>query len=203
MSRASLHRLRSLARFAHRPLRPAEGSAILEFAIAVPLLVVFVVGIYDFGGAFNQKQKIEQAAQEAAIVAGSQPTSDLSNGNPDSLQPVVTAVINSLNGSNVLTPGACNPPYNAPVQSSLSWTYTISGCSSIYPSNNLLVVINRGWVCPTPCSTAPPTAVGTTVTVTFPYNWRFNSVIQLLFPGSTTYRAVTQLSEAATVHNQM
>ena len=60
-----------------RLLRQQDGSAILEFAIALPLLVVFVVGIYDFGGAFNQKQKIEQAAQEAAIIAAAQPTSDL------------------------------------------------------------------------------------------------------------------------------
>src|ERR1700722_10007939 len=79
-------------------LRKAEGSAILEFAITIPLLVVFVVGIYDFSGAFNQKQKIEQAAQEGAIVAGSQPMTDIDSGNmnPASLVPVVTAVFNSL-----------------------------------------------------------------------------------------------------------
>ena len=41
----------------------AQGSSLLEFAITLPLLVVFVVGIYDFSGAFNQKQKIAQAAQ--------------------------------------------------------------------------------------------------------------------------------------------
>ena len=36
-------------------LRGAQGAALLEFAISLPLLVVFVVGIYDFSGAFNQK----------------------------------------------------------------------------------------------------------------------------------------------------
>ena len=82
----------------------AVGSALLEFAISLPLLVVFVVGIYDFSGAFNQKQKIGQAAQEGAIVAGAQPMSDIerSPANPDSLQPVVTAVFNSLAASGVL-----------------------------------------------------------------------------------------------------
>ena len=58
-------------------LRDEQGSALLEFAITLPLLVVFVVGIYDFSGAFNQKQKIEQAAQEGAIIAGAQPMSDI------------------------------------------------------------------------------------------------------------------------------
>src|ERR1700733_6754543 len=75
-----------------------QGSSLLEFAIVLPLLVVFVVGIFDFSGAFNQKQKIEQAAQEGAIIAGAQPMSDIAttNLNPDSLQPVVFAVVNSL-----------------------------------------------------------------------------------------------------------
>ena len=60
-------------------LKDAQGAAMLEFAISLPLLVVFVVGIYDFSGAFNQKQKIEQAAQEGAIIAGAQPTSDIAS----------------------------------------------------------------------------------------------------------------------------
>src|SRR6202161_4202442 len=89
-------------------LRGAEGSSLLEFAITLPLLVAFVVGIYDFSGAFNQKQKIEQAAQEGAILVGAQPLSDLVAGstttpsNPASLQPVVTAIFNSLAGSGAL-----------------------------------------------------------------------------------------------------
>src|SRR5260370_33645643 len=85
-------------------LEDAQGAALLEFAISLPLLVVFVVGIYDFSGAFNQKQKVEQAAEEGAIVAGAQPMSDiqLSNGNPGALQPVVNAIFNSLAGSRLL-----------------------------------------------------------------------------------------------------
>lgn len=185
-------------------LKDEHGAAILEFAIALPLLVVFIVGIFDFSGAFGQKQKIEQAAQEGAIVAGAQPMSDIqsSNGNPDSLQPVVTAVFNSLAGSGVL-PGAftgtCKtPPPTPPTQSGLAWTYTISGCSSGYPGDNLVITINRGWV----SAPGPPLSVGTMVTIVYPYHWRFNSVIQLLFPGAS-YAATTQVTENATVHNQM
>src|SRR3981081_909149 len=93
-------------------LRDVQGAALLEFAIVLPLLVVFVVGIFDFSGAFNQKQKIEQAAQEGAIIAGAQPMSDIApgTGDPDSLHPVVIAVFNSLAGSGVLTKGTCVPP---------------------------------------------------------------------------------------------
>src|ERR1700674_4756989 len=105
-------------------LREAQGAALLEFAITLPLLVVFVVGIFDFSGAYNQTQKIEQAAQEGAIIAGAQPMSDIasSNTNPDSLQPVVTAVFNSLAASGVVTKGTCAPPGTAAHSgSNLKW----------------------------------------------------------------------------------
>ena len=172
--------------------RSSEGSALLEFAIALPLLVVFLVGIYDFSGAFNQRQKIEHAAQMGAIVAGAQPTSDIyaGNGNPDSLQPVVTVIFNSLKADGLIT-GGCTLPVTPTPNSGLSWTYTITGCPG-----NLTVTIDRGKVDP-----GVTAAVGTEVTVIYPYNWRFNSVIQLLIPGAS-YSATTNLTETATVHNQ-
>ena len=190
---------RELYRHAMEFLRQSEGSAILEFAIVIPLLVVFVVGIYDFSGAFNERQKIEQAAQEGAIVAGGQPTSDIysTNTNPASLLPVVTAVFNSLAGSNVIPNNTCTPPGTAVGPSpGLTWTYTISGCDSA--GDNLVITINRGWA----AASSGPSIVGTVVTVTYPYHWRFNSVIQLLIPGAS-YAPVTTLTESATVHNQM
>jgi Flp pilus assembly protein TadG len=192
--------VRSAAPGAVSLLRDAQGAAILEFAIALPLLVVFVVGIYDFSGAFNQKQKIEQAAQEGAIVAGAQPTSDIASPTaPDSLLPVVTAIFNSLVASGVVPSGTCTPPGTVTIHTGVAWTYSISGCSGAYPGDNLIITINRGWV-----SVAPPTplSVGSSVQVSYPYHWRFNSVIQLLFPGAS-YAATTQVTESASVHNQM
>jgi Flp pilus assembly protein TadG len=176
-----------------------RGAALLEFAVSLPLLVVFVVGIFDFSGAFNQKQKIAQAAQEGAIIAGAQPMSDIqtTNTNPTSLQAVATAVYNSLTGSGVLASGACSPPGTASGPAGLTWTYSISGCNSAYSSDNLVITINRGWV-----SGTAPASVGTSVTVQYPYHWRFNSVIQLLIPGAT-YASTTQVTESATVHNQL
>src|SRR5271163_3386949 len=127
-----LHSLKNTRRacYAAGLLWGDRGSAILEFAIVLPLLVVFIVGIYDFSGAFNQKQKIAQAAQEGAILTGAQPTNDIQSGNtnPDSLQPVVTAIFNSLTGSGVIAPGACTPPGIVTNPVPLKWIYTISSC---------------------------------------------------------------------------
>jgi len=192
-------------------LREVQGAALLEFAITLPLLVVFVVGIYDFSGAFNQKQKIAQAAQEGAIIAGAQPMGDIAPSSssaptsPDSLLPVVTAVFNSLATSGVLPSGTtCTPPgaVSGP-GTGLAWTYTISPCSST--GDSLVITINRGCVCGScgpVCASGPPYSVGTMVTIQYPYHWRFNSVIQLLVPGAS-YAATTQVTESAMVHNQM
>jgi len=199
-------RLRILHRRTVRLLKDDQGSALLEFAIVLPLLVVFVVGIYDFSGAFNQKLKMQQGAQEGAIVAGAQPMSDIQTDkkNPDSLQPVVVAVFNSLAAGgfmpNANKGGGCIMPPPTPTHDTgtpnLKWVYPISGCSS-YGGDQLTITINRGSVVP-----GPPMAVTTAVTVEYPYHWRFNSVIQLLIPGAS-YSAKTALREIATVHNQM
>jgi len=193
-----------------------HGAALLEFAVSLPLLVVFVVGIFDFSGAFNQKQKIAQAAQEGAIIAGAQPMSDVqtTNSNPASLQVVATAVFNSLAGSGVLpnaNSGTCNPPGTASGPSGLQWTYTVSGCSNNPSStttgcmgdatDTLSIQINRGWVQPTTTTTSP-VVVGSQVIVSYDYDWRFNSVIQLLVPGAG-YSARTCITETSIVHNQM
>jgi hypothetical protein len=193
-------------------LKDSRGSALLEFAISLPLLVVFIVGIYDFSGAFNQKQKIAQAAQEGAIVAGAQPMSDIQTNpaGPQSLLPVVTAIFNSLVSSGVVPGGACGPPGTVTAPGTLTWMYQISGCSTANGGGDLLTItINRGCVCGGSCTSptchtlGPPYLVGTVVTVQYPYHWRFGSAIQLLFPGPNSYLTPTQLVESATVHNQM
>lgn len=178
-------------------LHATDGSAIVELAVCLPLLVVFIVGIYDFSGAYNQKQKIENAAQMGAILAGAEPTSDIetTNGDPQSLHPVATAIFNSLSAGGVLPSSCALASVPAPTQTpgKLIWDYKVP-CGT----DTLDITINRGWV----STGATNTAVGTVLTVTYPYHWRFNSAIQLLFPGAA-YSATTNLSESAMVHNQL
>src|SRR5579859_4431683 len=61
-------------------LRRTEAAALIEFAVALPLLVVLVVGIFDFGGAFNLKQELNNAVREGAHFAATQPSNDLALG---------------------------------------------------------------------------------------------------------------------------
>ena len=67
-----------------------DGSSLVEFAISLPLLVVLMIGILDFGAAFNLKQELNNAMREGATFAAGQPTNDLLNatGTPPSVDAV-------------------------------------------------------------------------------------------------------------------
>ena len=49
-----------------RVLKDQRGGAMVEFAIVVPLLMLFVMGIVEFGRAWNTYQVVTDAAREGA-----------------------------------------------------------------------------------------------------------------------------------------
>ena len=46
--------------------RDDGGQALVEFALIMPFLLLFLVGIVEFGRAWNQHQVITDAAREGA-----------------------------------------------------------------------------------------------------------------------------------------
>ena len=46
-----------------------RGAALVEFALAVPLLLVVIAGIVDFGFVFQRYEVITNAAREGARLA--------------------------------------------------------------------------------------------------------------------------------------
>jgi Flp pilus assembly protein TadG len=199
----------------------ADGASLVEFAVSLPLLVVLLVGILDFGGAFNLKQELNNAAREGAQFGAAQPTNDLCGSScPPHAPASVTAVallvdsymtaanINDCGLSSVLAsclPSGCGsgPP----------WIYTANtGCAG-----TLTLTIARdasaGTASPTCPSTAGPIKMSsygglsspvyapcTKVTISYPYQWHFNNVIQLVSPGANF--ALSTIPTDATAVNQ-
>src|SRR5690242_21600819 len=83
--------------------RKEDAAQIVEFAVALPLLVVFVVGIFDFSTAFTFKQRLTNMARDAAHVAAADPSNDVLVGNtlPISVADVAQIVDNYLLVNNV------------------------------------------------------------------------------------------------------
>ena len=173
----------------------ASGSQLLEFAVALPLLVVFVVGIFDFGGAFNLKQMLNNIAREGARFASNLPTNDLDAiGTPPSVTAIRDLVVAHLQTARLNDCGlAGQAGANGPAT---TWTYTAAGgCAA-----PLVLTIERNYSFPTVIGGNTFQVISTRVSLKYPYSWHFNKVIQLLVPGAT-YLGVTQINTDATVPN--
>jgi len=71
-----------------------EGSQLVELAFVLPLLAVMIVGIFDFGEAYNLKQKLNNTAREAArFAAGQNSASSLNDTDVAAIPQVVNSYL--------------------------------------------------------------------------------------------------------------
>jgi len=188
------------ARAMRRACTDERAAQIAEFALSLPLLVVFVVGIFDFSGALALKQKLTNAAREGARVAAADPANDLGNpsGVPVSVADAFYVVDNYLVSEKI---NDCGLNTVIPTLTAVfTWSSTTTGCPG-GPSASLQLTINRGYVTAQTQGNTTTDVINTRVTIQYPYKWRFNSVITLLVP-SATYASVTSITTTATVFNQ-
>jgi hypothetical protein len=173
-----------------------RASQVVELALSLPVLVLFVVGIFDFSGALTLKQKLTNAAREGARVAAADPASDMSVALPsvpvavsDAFQ-VVDNYLLSENINDCGLSGGGTP--SAPTQSALTWTYTSTGSC---PGSGITLTINRGY------STQVNSIylISTYVTISYSYKWQFNSVGGLV---GTRFLGPSTINTAAEAFNQ-
>ena len=120
-----------------------SAAQIVEFAVSLPLLMLFVVGIFDFSNAVALKQKLTNAAREAARVAAADSANDLANPStavPASVGDAFQVVDNYLIADKVNDCGLATAASPAPT--GLTWTYTSTGGGC--PGTGISLLINRG-----------------------------------------------------------
>jgi hypothetical protein len=167
-------------------------------------MLVFVVGIYDFGSAFALKEKIGNVTREGVRFASNLPSTDLSVtgtcGAPPSIcsvQNLVDAnlIANKLNDCGLAGAAATALP-------NLSWTFTTASPGNGCPGG-LTLTVERGVVLPSvllPTSSVAYTIEATRVTIQYPYAWTFNRVITLVAPGAS-YPGTSELRQVALMQN--
>jgi hypothetical protein len=177
-----------------------NGSQIAEFAVALPLLLIMVVGIFDFGNAYNIKQRVTNIAREAARMGASQPTADLTNPTPASILAIRDTVSSALLSSKLPDCGL-GTTAAAPAGGATPWKWTFTtSCGS---AGNLVLSVDRGYVF-TSTLTAGGNSVkmiNTQVTLLYPYQWQFNRIITVMLP-TAIYPGTTQISVASMMANQ-
>ncbi len=77
--------------------RCRKGQALVEFALVLPLLMLLILGIVEFGRAWNAKQILTDAAREGArlSVVGNPTITDTSQVNPSIRRIVALAGLDS------------------------------------------------------------------------------------------------------------
>jgi len=176
------------------------GSQIVEFAVALPLLLVLVVGIFDFGSAFNMKQKLTNAAREAARLGASSATNDLTNPTPTSVLAIRDLVVNYLQTARINDCGlGAAAATAAGAATPWKWTFTAT-CPG---GGSFVLTVDRGNVFTSGVTAGgnPVKILSTSVSIAYPYNWQFNRVIGLLVSGAI-YPATTQIQVNSTLENQ-
>jgi Flp pilus assembly protein TadG len=160
-------------------VRATDGAELIELGLALPLLLILVIGIIDFGKAYNTKHVMENASREAARIISSTPLSDSScpsgwsmsspgSGTPCTLQAAANTVANYMTNEG-LSAAAClrtsTPTYSTP----MTWTYKC---------NNVTLVIDKAYQYPVYGSTG--TFFGTDVKLSYPYTFMFGRIVGLL-----------------------
>jgi hypothetical protein len=188
-------------------LRDDRAAQLVEFAVALPLLVFFVIGIFDFSNAFTFKQKLTNITRDAARAAASDPANDLQSPLPASVIDAFYDVDNYLQANNI---NDCGISSSTPSASGLTWTYTATGNGC--PPLGLTIVINRGYYFPSAAATQPANCqtpqlppggqtaiIGTCISIQYGYQWRFGRIASVL--GASTALPTT-ISAAAVAMNE-
>jgi Flp pilus assembly protein TadG len=157
-----------------------DGAELVEMGMALPLLLILVVGIIDFGRAYNTKHVMSNAAREAARMIVSTPLSDSScpsgwqssspgSGTPCPVQAAAITVSNYLTNAG-LSAAVCLSSTTPTYSTSLTWTYSCNGVT---------LVINKAYQYAAYGSTTS-TITGTDVKLSYPYTFMFGRVVGLL-----------------------
>jgi Flp pilus assembly protein TadG len=179
----------------------SEGAQLVELAVILPLLMVVIVGIFDFSQAFNLKQKLGSAAFLGARVGSSEPTTDFSQATPTSVTAIRDVVDTYLKRADIDDCGLS--AISASASPPLTWNAT--GTSGGRSGSTFTLTIQRGYTFPaTVTGVAPPSqvnVVATQVTISYPYRWSFNRVIGVLVSGAS-YAGPSLITTTAIVPNQ-
>lgn len=173
-----------------------KGAQLLEFALILPFLLVFVIGITEFGRGYNIFHNVTNAAREGArlscIEENNQPTVP-----PNTIRDRVVSYMNGLGlQTSYYTGGAVNNPSGTPPT-----TYVYGG----YP-NGAYLLINQQENVPKRDASGNPIPntyyLGSKVTLTYPYQFSlFRGVVNLLLT-TDTYDGTFYVENTAIMENQ-
>ena len=175
-------------------LKRTEGSQLLELALSLPIMLFLMIGVVDFGQAWNLKQKLADAAREGTRIGASAPSFEATScaiplaSSPCSVQAAADTVKRYM--VNAGLDASCMTPNSATGSDSTTstWTYTCG--------NGLSMSITRPYIF---TASSGARVMGTQVGLTYPYTWTLNRVIGLL--GGSSILLPSTISNSSVMPN--
>jgi TadE-like protein len=175
-------------------LKETEAAELLEFALALPMILAMVAGLLDFSRAYNIKQKLANAAREGARVEATAPGIEITNSSPPSLPTLRDDVVTYLNNAKLSTsfigttstydPTSCTGTwYTTRGTSTTKYGLKVERCVQVFDSTGVPIQSTR-------------------ITLYYPYDWTFgfDHIIKLLIP-SSTFTGPIMIETDATISN--
>jgi Flp pilus assembly protein TadG len=175
-----------------RRLRETDAAELLEFALALPIILVMVSGLLDFSRAYNIKQKLSNAVREGARVEAMK-ANNATSSSPSSLPTLRDDVVAYLNSANVDTSFIGTTSTYDPATCTGTWYTTVGTSTTQYGLRveKCVQVVDGGATIPS-----------TRVTLYYPYDWTFgfDYIIKLLIP-SSKFTGPIRIEADATISN--
>lgn len=144
------------------------GAEIAEAAVVLPLVFLFLIGIYWFGRAFNIYSTIDTAAREGARVGVVQTCATCSQNTQSAVTSLIGTQVQSSLQASRLDPTQILPP-TVPAPNTCG-TATAASCQNPpAPLQNMCVYYNAQLDSPS----ATPPACGVVVAFKYPYQFYF------------------------------
>ena len=133
--------MRGLRNFGRRS-RGRRGSTVLELALAIPVVMVLFMGIFEFGRLFYARVTMQHAVAEAARFAVTGSTLDDDQGNPLTRAQSIVAVIQrqaialdvDVDNLTIDPPNGGGPSQVVTVSGVFSYDFVTPGIQSVFPS---------------------------------------------------------------------
>jgi Flp pilus assembly protein TadG len=162
-----------------RGLGSQAGAQLVELALALPILLLLVVGGWDFGKAYLLNEKLTNAAREAARVSASNsvlPDPNCTASIPCSIEASANVVVQYLTDAGLSV--SCISPGSPTTTGTLTWTWS---CGS-----GVSLTINRSLTATVGTVLTPEVQVS----LSYPFKWQLATFLpKNTFPSvvSTAY----------------
>jgi|SRR5436309_8321064 len=178
-----------------KPGLQEKGAQLVEFAFILPFVLVFVIGITEFGRGYNIYHNVTNGAREGARLSTIPENNQPSNA-PDNIRNRVVNYMNSL--------GLQTSYYTGAATKNPSGTTVTTYVYGSYP-NGAYLLINQAEKIQKLDSSGNPISlayyIGSKVTLTYPHTFPlFHGVINLML-STTTYNGTMYIKNTAVIEN--